>query len=116
MCDEPLGMEDRSILDDQITASSEHNPVTHGLLNSRLNHLSGNGIAGAWTVADADMNVDQWIQVDLRASKLVSGIVLQGREDYSQWVTTYKVEYGDDGNSFQYVTDASNTAMVSSKL
>ena len=113
MCDKPLGMEDERILDEQITASSEFDPVTHGVLNSRLNHVAGNGVRGAWIVANGDSDVNQWIQVDLRASKLVSGIVLQGREDNDQWVSTYKVAYSDDGNSFQDVTDTNNAAMVS---
>ena len=54
-------------------------------------------------------NLNQSIQVDLGVRKLVTGIVLQGRDDpdSGQWVTKYTVEYSDDGSSWLTVKDDS---------
>ena len=92
----PLGMGDGRIRDSQLTASSVwgNDSVGHGPANARLNYPAGQG-AGAWVAGSND--VHQWIQVDLLMSKMVYGIVLQGREEHQQWVTKYKVQYIDGG-------------------
>ena len=46
---------------------------------------------------------NQWIQVDLKEPTLVSGVDTQGRADYDQWVTRYKVQYSGDGKSWSFV-------------
>ena len=98
----PLGMKDGIIQDCQLTSSSEWNP-NHSAINARLDRPHGNGKAGAWCAKTNDVN--QWIQVDFGEMKLVSGIVMQGRTDYEQWVKKYKVQYSNDGISWQFVTD-----------
>ena len=106
VCDTPLGMEDGRILDSQITASSEltENDLFLGATNARLNHSVGyNGTSGSWSAAAS--NATQWIQVDLGVSKMVSGIVLQGREENNQWVTKYKVDYSEDTVPWMLVKD-----------
>ena len=45
-------------------------------------------------------NTNQWLQVDLRNTARVIGIATQGRHDYDQWVTKYKLQYGDDGQTY----------------
>ena len=107
-CVEQLGMEDGRIRDSQITASSvwDNNVAFYGPTNARLNHPAavddGNLItAGAWTQYIDDIN--RWIQVDLGVSMIVSGIVLQGREDADQWVTKYKVTYRLFGSVMSYI-------------
>ena len=97
-------MEDGRILDRQLTSSSDLDGATlnHGVLNARLHHTAGNWRTGAWTAFYQDPN--QWIQVEFDAAKFVSGIVLQGREEYDQWVTAYKVQYSNDNaTSWRYV-------------
>ena len=89
-CVEPLGMEDGSIRDSQITVSSVYN--NHSAKSGPAARLKG---LGAWVAHSKD--VHQWIQVDLLVSKMVSGIVLQGRGAYAKWVTKYKVQYVDGG-------------------
>ena len=42
----------------------------------------------------------QWIQVDLRVKSQVTKIATQGRQDYAQWVTQYKVSHSTDGKIF----------------
>lgn len=35
----------------------------------------------------------QWIQIDLKEVKVVSGILTQGRCDADEWITKYSVQY-----------------------
>ena len=103
-------MEDGTITDDQIRASSQYTSG-HGPNNGRLDFTGGNGRVGAWCALFQDLN--QWIQVDLRTLKTVSGIVIQGRSDWgTQWVTKYKVQYGNDGMHWQTVKDANGEDAV----
>ena len=89
-------MQDGSILDDQITASSEY-LCYFGPMDARLNHRAAGGTNGSWRAVSNDLN--QWIQVDLGVAKMVSGVALQGRDGGNQWVTRYKVQYGKDNNT-----------------
>ena len=103
-------MEDDSILDSQLTASSEYNP-NHGPHLARLDAVAGAGIGG-WAALTLDSN--QWIQVDFDGTlKTVSGIITQGRQDYAQWVTEYRVQYSNDGVNWKYVKDEDNLDAVS---
>ena len=94
-------MEDRRILDSQITASSES--TDHQASKARLNRALS--AEGSWSAAVIDAY--QWIQVDLGVSKMVSGIVLQGRDesDNPHWVTKYQVNYSVDAISWMWVKD-----------
>ena len=96
-------MKDGTIQDSQITSSSDYNDA-HSAINARLDRPHGNGRTGAWSAKTNDIN--QWIQVDFDDEmKLVSGIVMQGRTDYEQWVKKYKVQYSNDGITWQFVKD-----------
>ena len=48
---------------------------------------------------------NDYLQVDLRTAKNVTGVVTQGRarNDVDQWVTSYKVSYSNDGTNFHFV-------------
>ena len=88
-------MEDGRIEDSHLTASSSRTG-DHGPSNARLNLGAGLPLSssrGAWRAADND-HERPWIQVNLSVTQNVSGVVLQGREDWDQWVTKYKVMYG----------------------
>ena len=97
-CRDPLGMESRAISDAQISASSEWNPY-HAAIQGRLNFQAGGGKSGSWSARYNDQN--QWLQADLGSSKVVTSLATQGRNGYGQWVTSYKVEYKNDGSPFQ---------------
>ena len=101
-CDSDLGMEDGRIPDSSITASSEWDHY-HGPRYARLNHQQANPIKGAWSAKY--MNLNQWIQADLGGWKLVSGVVTQGRNAHSQWVTKFTVQYSDNGETWSNVED-----------
>jgi len=45
-----------------------------------------------------------WLQVDFgNRPRKVRHVLLQGRADYDQWVTKYRVQWSDDGTNFKYV-------------
>ncbi|CAH3032295.1 unnamed protein product [Pocillopora meandrina] len=96
----PLGMESGAIFDSQITASSLFNDNV-AASNARL-HFKGseNPLRRAGWVAGVK-NTNQWLQVDLQRTTRVMGIATQGRHDFDQWVTEYKLQYGDDGQTFR---------------
>lgn len=83
-------MENGAIPDSWINASS-----IHGFgLNFRRARLRDNA---GWAALVND--VKQWLQVDLRR---VTSIATQGRSDHPQWVTKYKLDYGEDGQTFMF--------------
>lgn len=50
----------------------------------------------AWLSKYQDIN--QWLQIDLRDVKVVSGILTQGRCDADEWITKYSVQYRANEN------------------
>ena len=93
-------MENGAISDRQIGASSQLS-ANHTASQGRLYFKANASKAGAWSPALNDGN--QWLQVDLgsRYTK-VTGVATQGRDDYSQWVTKYQLQYSDVVANFQY--------------
>ena len=98
-------MESRAIIDAQISASSEHD-AAHAASHARLNYQEiPNHAAGAWAANANDDN--PWLQVDLGAryaKVIMTGAATQGMNslNYPQWVTKYKLQYGDNEEGFQY--------------
>ncbi|XP_031561470.1 EGF-like repeat and discoidin I-like domain-containing protein 3 isoform X3 [Actinia tenebrosa] len=94
-CETALGMENRTILDSQITASSfERNYTMYAPQGARLNNQYVRyGTCGAWAPTKA---VGEYIQVDLGRVKTVTKIATQGRPTSAQWVTEYSVSYSND--------------------
>ena len=70
----------------------------HGATNARLNKPSGGGKTGAWSAKANDVN--QWLQVTFPNVVKVTAVGIQGRYDYDQWVTKFKVAYSDNGADF----------------
>ena len=54
----------------------------------------------------------QWIQVDLYKPKEIFGVMIQGRSQIQQWVTKFKVQYGDSEDSLKYI-ESGGKPMVS---
>ncbi|EKX45742.1 hypothetical protein GUITHDRAFT_43265, partial [Guillardia theta CCMP2712] len=44
--------------------------------------------------------VGEWMQIDGGEIQSIAGVVVQGRRDWDQWVTTFKVEVSDDGGKW----------------
>lgn len=57
-----------------------------------------------------------WMQLDLGASVTVSGVVTQGRANWNQWVTRYRVAISEDGGVWQHVGDMTGNRDRSSKV
>lgn len=94
-------MESGVITDSQISASSVYSNQ-HVPQNARL-HFKGAKAPLAFVSAGwraGEQNTNQWLQVDLQQTTRVIGIATQGRHDYDQWVTKYKLQYGDDGQTY----------------
>ena len=71
------------------------------------------GASGAWIAKTSDKG--QWIQVDLGKIKEVTKVGIQGRQDYPQWVTKYRVSYSTDGQHFMAQNQVSNESLFRSK-
>ena len=100
-------MANGSITDEQISASSVYD-ANHADKQGRLYFQETQIKSGAWL--PAYKNQSQWLQIDLRDQRTkVTGVATQGRNynnwpdgDHSQWVRKYKLQYSDDGVTFQY--------------
>ena len=101
----PLGMESGAIADHQISASSQFD-ANHASSQGRLRFKKTNIKRGGWSSRTVDTN--QWLQIDLGNHQTrVTRVATQGRNSnlYYQWVTKYKLQYGDDGNTFHYYSE-----------
>ena len=99
-CQEAVGMETGALPDWQISASSFFS-ANHLASQGRLNFVPDGDKAGGWSAAINDAN--QWLQVDLVTifGKLI-GVATQGSSDGDQWVAIYSLQYGNDGENFEY--------------
>jgi len=114
-CQEALGMENGAISDEQISASSRYSDETYASL-ARLFLQNTTYHGGGWAAQTSDSS--QWLQVDLNSQYRVTRVATQGRDSddhWHQWVTTYKLQYKDDGGSFQTCKElGQSTAKVES--
>ena len=80
-----------------MSASSQWD-VNHAASQGRLHSQAASGKGGSWTARKID--IDQWLQIDLGNQQTqVIGVATQGRNGQNQWVTKYRLQYGED---FQY--------------
>ncbi|EDO38052.1 predicted protein, partial [Nematostella vectensis] len=108
----PLGMEDGSIPDSSITASSTWHTPGHDSHHARLNNqpVAGQHI-GAWAATGG--NKGEYLQVDLGRVTWVTHVATQGRPtSNSQWVTEYTVEYSLRGDQWQSYQDENGVIKV----
>ena len=89
-------MESGLVTKQQMTAYSSYD-TNHGPSNARLNLAAARGKTGAWSAGANDEN--QWLQVDFLRNVKITTFATQGRQDYDQWVTKYKLAYSEDGSS-----------------
>lgn len=109
-CLKPLGVQSGKISDKQLSASSEWD-INHGAKRGRLNIKRNGPLRGAWSSRRNDQN--QWIQIDLLTSyTAVRGVATQGRDDWNQWVTKYRLQYGNDGENFEFYTVAAGQSAI----
>ena len=101
-------MENGAISDGQISASSQLD-ASHAVTQARLRFKATAGKAGSWSARNNDLN--QWLQIDLGIRHThVTLVATQGRNDFLQWVTKYKLQYSNDGVNFQYYKEQGQNA------
>ncbi|CAH3140576.1 unnamed protein product, partial [Pocillopora meandrina] len=101
-------MENGAISDSQISASSQWDSSLSPK-NGRLHHEQGPEKGGAWSARTNDDK--QWLQIDLRDQQTkVTRVGTQGRNINFQWVTKYKLQYGNDEGSLQYFKEEGQSA------
>ena len=105
-CKEPLGMQDNSIPDSDITASSSLGPSAYAPKNARLHYTGGPGRLGGWIPRANDHdNYRPYLQISFGRDTLVTGIATQGFHNANYYVTRYKLEYIDPrGYTIHYYT------------
>ncbi len=67
--------------------------IYHGPNHGALNYFGAP--AQSWSAGANDLN--QWYQYSFGRSVTVVEIQTQGRGDYDQWVTQYRLQYTTDG-------------------
>ncbi|KAJ6667597.1 hypothetical protein lerEdw1_016718 [Lerista edwardsae] len=93
----PLGFESGAVTSDQISCSSpEQYTGWYTSWTANKARLNGQGFGCAWLSKYQDTN--QWLQIDLKEVKVISGILSQGRCDADEWMTKYNVQYRTDEN------------------
>jgi len=91
-------MEDGRIPNDHITASSWFSKLL-APYNARLNQEQTDGTNRAgWAARTQRQN--QWISVDFAKKVKIHKIATQGLSNLPQYVKTYKIQYSNDGQSF----------------
>ena len=109
-------MANGEISDQQINASSEFDG-NHAAKQGRLFFQETPKLSGSWSVAPRELSrLSSWLQVDLlNKHTKVTGVATQGRnynnlwsERHYQWVTSYKLDYSDDGVSFLFYKEDGN--------
>lgn len=104
-CVTPLGMENKVIHDEEIDASSQLDN-THSASQARLHSKADGSKLGSWSARTNDLN--QWLQVDLSTYTRVTRVATQGRNGFYEWVTKYKLQYSDDGDTFHVYEEPGN--------
>lgn len=102
-------MESGAILDGQISASSKWD-IYHVASRGRLHNQVEGDFQGCWAAAIPNLN--QWLQIDLGSQSLkVTAVATQGRHSAaSQWVTKYRLQYSNDGVSFEHYKEQGQVA------
>ncbi|XP_063070058.1 coagulation factor V [Engraulis encrasicolus] len=104
-CSVPLGMKSGDIGDQKITASSTASNWYAGTWEPWLARLDKQGTVNAWQAKNNDLN--QWLQVELRTVKKITGIFTQGAKSLGtrMYVTAYTLQYSKDGLRWTKYTD-----------
>uniref|UniRef100_A0A5K3FEA4 Lactadherin n=1 Tax=Mesocestoides corti TaxID=53468 RepID=A0A5K3FEA4_MESCO len=102
--DDPLGMISGAITDAQISASSSITGggwAANGCAPANARPFLANGLA--W--CPKYKSSTEWLQIDLGVRGTITGVLLQGRGDGSEWVASYTLSYSDDGLTWHFVND-----------
>ncbi|XP_017781781.1 PREDICTED: hemocytin [Nicrophorus vespilloides] len=93
---------DQPLPDDAFSASTVLGAsfeAKHSRINSQITADNG----GSWMPKDT--NKDQYLQINFGKPEPVYGIVIKGSPLYAEFVTSFKVLYSNDGETYSFVTD-----------
>ncbi|XP_018558161.1 discoidin, CUB and LCCL domain-containing protein 2 isoform X2 [Lates calcarifer] len=110
-CYGTLGLESGGVADTQLSASSvwEWNNV-HGQHSEWVPSGARLKKAGLpWAPSQSDQH--QWLQVDLKREKRITGITTTGStlREYQYYVSAYRVQYSNDGEQWYIYREANST-------
>jgi hypothetical protein len=91
-----MGMENRLILDSQLSASSSKY-LKSGAGNARLNMVTSEDAFGGWIAADDDL--DPWLQIDFIVEASINAIRVQRVDLHAHGVYSFNVSYGNNESS-----------------
>ncbi|XP_068956603.1 retinoschisin [Petaurus breviceps papuanus] len=108
----PLGFESGVVTPDQISCSNPDQYIGwYSSWTANKARLNSQGYGCAWLSKYQDSN--QWLQIDLKEIKVISGILTQGRCDADEWMTKYSVQYRmDEGSNWVYYKDQTGNNRV----
>lgn len=99
-----LGVEDGRIQDSAMSSSTIHASSSNFAANlARLNLVAVSSKAGAW--CPNNKNDQQWLKIDLGVLTTVTKVATQGRQDSSQWVTSYLISYSINNSYWANCTE-----------
>lgn len=103
-CVMSLGVEDGRIQDSAMSSSTIHASSSNFAANlARLNLVAVSSKAGAW--CPNNKNDQQWLKIDLGVVTTVTKVATQGRQDSSQWVTSYFISYSINNSYWTNCTE-----------
>ncbi|EDO33997.1 predicted protein, partial [Nematostella vectensis] len=102
-CNEPLGLEDKGVVNEKMTSSSK--------LNNSYSASAGR-LYGGSSWCSATSSQAEYLQVDLGRVTRVTGIATQGSPTKDKWVTLYSVKHSDDGQFFTEYTAGESSKKV----
>ena len=97
-----LGVEDGRIQDSAMSASTIESS-SHAANLARLNLVAASSKAGAWCSQKLDKK--QWLKIDVGILTTVTKVATQGRQDNSQWVTSYSISYSINNSYWANYTE-----------
>ncbi|XP_055500884.1 retinoschisin 1a isoform X1 [Leucoraja erinacea] len=108
-----LGFESGVVAKDQISCSNEdHYTGWYSSWMSNKARMNNQGFGCAWLSRYQD--TQQWLQIDLKKIKVISGIITQGRCDADEWMTKYSIQYrSDESFNWVYYKDQTGNSRVS---
>ena len=93
VCEDELGMQDKTISDGAITATSYDSSSLEPKY-ARLFYKAENGHLGGWCAKDNQPG--HFVKVDFSKAVKINRVALQGRQDANHWVTSYTLSYSQD--------------------
>ncbi|XP_076799729.1 retinoschisin-like [Clavelina lepadiformis] len=101
----PLGIKSKRVQNADMTSSS----VYSSTYSAHRGRLDG---SRAWIASNPNNKRGAWIQVDMKVNTTLTGVVTQGNPSTNQWVTRYKISFGNFPDELEFVQDDDGNDMI----